>query len=131
MVASWSSRLEQLTVYSAAQMPHINRTGLSGMSQGSITEASAHLAATSAAASATREFCCREEVCLAWLTMRRGHPVRWIEDRREHLTANANCREHHYLITGYADRDGRLRGIDCEATVDSARVFVLSVLGMP
>ena len=48
-----------------------------------------------------------------------GHPVRWIEDRREHLTANANCREHHYIITAYADRNGKLRGIDCEATVDS------------
>ena len=60
-----------------------------------------------------------EEVCLAWLTMRRGHPVRWTEDRREHLTASSNCREHHYKITVYADRDGRLRGIDCEATVDS------------
>jgi carbon-monoxide dehydrogenase large subunit len=60
-----------------------------------------------------------EEVCLAWLTMRKGHPVRWIEDRREHLTASANCREHHYKITVYADRDGALRGIDCEATVDS------------
>ena len=51
--------------------------------------------------------------------MRCGHPVRWIEDRREHLTASANCREHHYKITVYADRDGTLRGIDCEATVDS------------
>src|SRR4051794_13388628 len=30
VIATWSSRLEQLTVYSAAQMPHINRTGLSG-----------------------------------------------------------------------------------------------------
>ena len=60
-----------------------------------------------------------EEVCLSWLAMQRGHPVRWIEDRREHLTASANCREHHYVITAYADRDGTLRGIDCEATVDS------------
>uniref|UniRef100_UPI003B3A7958 xanthine dehydrogenase family protein molybdopterin-binding subunit n=1 Tax=Rhodopseudomonas sp. TaxID=1078 RepID=UPI003B3A7958 len=60
-----------------------------------------------------------EEVCLSWLTMRLGHPVRWIEDRRENLTASANCREHHYKITVYADRDGKLRGIDCEATVDS------------
>jgi carbon-monoxide dehydrogenase large subunit len=60
-----------------------------------------------------------EEVCLAWLAMRKRHTVRWIEDRREHLTASANCREHHYKITVYADRDGRLRGIDCEATVDS------------
>ena len=60
-----------------------------------------------------------EEICLGWLAMRSGHPVRWIEDRREHLTASANCREHHYRITGYADRDGTLRGIDCEAIVDS------------
>jgi aerobic carbon-monoxide dehydrogenase large subunit len=60
-----------------------------------------------------------EEVCLGWLAIRLGHPVRWIEDRREHLTANANCREHHYIISAYADRNGKLRGIDCEATVDS------------
>jgi carbon-monoxide dehydrogenase large subunit len=60
-----------------------------------------------------------EEICLGWLAMRCGHPVRWIEDRREHLTAGANCREHHYRITAYADRDGTLRGIDCEAVVDS------------
>jgi len=51
--------------------------------------------------------------------MKRGHPVRWLEDRREHLTAGANCREHYYSITGYADRDGTLLGIDCEAVVDS------------
>jgi carbon-monoxide dehydrogenase large subunit len=60
-----------------------------------------------------------EDVCLGWLAMHAGHPVRWIEDRREHLTAGANCREHHYVITVYADRDGTLRGVDCEATVDS------------
>ena len=39
-----------------------------------------------------------------------AHPVRWLEDCREHLTANANCREHHYHITGYADRDGQAAG---------------------
>jgi carbon-monoxide dehydrogenase large subunit len=60
-----------------------------------------------------------EDVCLGWLAMRCGYPVRWIEDRREHLTAGANCREHHYNITVYADRDGKLRGVECEASVDS------------
>ena len=45
--------------------------------------------------------------------------MRWTEDRREHLTVSANCREHHYTITAYADRDGRLRGIECDAIVDS------------
>ena len=80
--------------------------------------ASASSRPTSAAASATKAFFSPEEVCLGWLAMRCGHPVRWLEDRREHLTANANCREHHYRITVYADRDGTLRGVDCEATVD-------------
>ena len=39
VVASWDTRLEQLLVYSATQMPHIVRTGLSdclGMDQGQI-----------------------------------------------------------------------------------------------
>jgi Molybdopterin-binding domain of aldehyde dehydrogenase len=60
-----------------------------------------------------------EEVVLAWATGKLGHPLRWIEDRRENLTAGANCREHHYRLTAYADRDGRLLGLDCEATVDA------------
>src|SRR3954462_7700031 len=118
VVASWSSRLEQLTVYTSAQMPHINRTGLSeclGLDHGNIRVISPDVGG----GFGYKGILLPEEVCLSWLTMRRGHPVRWIEDRREHLSAGANCREHHYLITGYADRDGRLRGIDCEATVDS------------
>ena len=60
-----------------------------------------------------------EEVCACWLAMRLGRPIRWIEDRHEHLTASANCREHHYEITAYADAEGRLLAVDCEATVDA------------
>ena len=67
---------------------------------------------------------CREEVALAWLARRTGRHVRWLEDCREHLTANANCREHHYRLTGYADRDGRLLALDCEATVDAGAYSV-------
>jgi aerobic carbon-monoxide dehydrogenase large subunit len=118
VVATWSNRLEQLTVYTAAQMPHINRTGLSGclgLDHGNIRVISPDVGG----GFGYKGILLPEEVCLSWLTMQRGHPVRWIEDRREHLTAGANCREHHYIITAYADRDGRLRGIDCEATVDS------------
>src|SRR5205085_1568667 len=60
-----------------------------------------------------------EEVALAWLCRRLGRPVRWIEDRREQLSANANCREHHYDIALYADDKGRILGLECDATVDS------------
>lgn len=118
VVAHWDRRLEQLIVYSATQMPHIVRTGLSeclGIDHGKIRVVSPDVGG----GFGYKGILLPEEIALGWLAMRCGFPVRWIEDRREHLTASADCREHHYRITGFADRDGRLRGIDCEATVDS------------
>ena len=118
VVASWDTRLEQLLVYSAAQMPHIVRTGLSeclGLDEGQVRV----IAPDVGGGFGYKGILLPEEICLSWLAMRCGHPVRWIEDRREHLTAGANCREHHYKITGYADIDGRLLAIDAEATVDA------------
>jgi carbon-monoxide dehydrogenase large subunit len=118
VVATFDHRLDQLTLYTGSQMPHIVRNGLSDcleMDQGQIRIVSPDVGG----GFGHKGILLPEEVCLSWLSMKRGFPVRWIEDRREHLTASANCREHHYKITVYADRDGTLRGIDCEATVDS------------
>jgi aerobic carbon-monoxide dehydrogenase large subunit len=118
VVAFWDTRLEQLTLYSACQMPHIVRTGLSeclGLDEGQVRV----IAPDVGGGFGYKGILLPEEICLGWLAMHCGHPVRWIEDRREHLVAGANCREHHYQITAYADRDGHLRGIDCEAVVDS------------
>ena len=60
-----------------------------------------------------------EEVCLGWLAMQlrpsgaldRG-PARAAHRQRQLPRAPLR-------ITGYADRDGRLLALDCEATVDS------------
>ena len=118
VVAYWDSRLHQLFVYSSTQMPHIVRTGLSeclGLDHGDIRV----IAPDVGGGFGYKGILLPEEVALCWLAIRCGHPVRWIEDRREHLTSSANCREHRYRITGYANGDGRLLGIECEATVDS------------
>ncbi|MEE8274021.1 MAG: molybdopterin cofactor-binding domain-containing protein, partial [Alphaproteobacteria bacterium] len=118
VVAHWDARLEQLVVYSATQMPHIVRSGLSeclGLDHGQVRV----VAPDVGGGFGYKGILLPEEVCLGWLAMNCGHPVRWIEDRREHLTASANCREHHYRITAYADARGRLLAIDAEATVDA------------
>ena len=118
VVCEWNRRLDQLVMYSAAQMPHINRAGLAeclGIDQGSIRV----IAPDVGGGFGYKGILLPEEVCLAWLCRKLGRPVRWIEDRREQLSAGANCREHHYDITVYADAGGRLLAIDCEATVDS------------
>lgn len=118
VVAHWDSRLELLTLHTAAQMPHIVRTGLAeclGLEQGQVRV----IVPDVGGGFGYKGILLPEEVCLAWLALHRGHPVRWIEDRREHLTASANCREHHYRITAYATREGKLLAVDAEATVDS------------
>jgi carbon-monoxide dehydrogenase large subunit len=123
VVAAWDTRREQLVVYSAAQMPHITRTGLCeclGLDHGQVRVIPPDVGG----GFGYKGLLLPEEVCLSWLTRRLGHPLRWIEDRREHLTATANCREHHYLITAYAEADGRLLAIDAEATVDSGAYSV-------
>ncbi len=118
VVAQWDRRLDQLVVISAAQMPHITRSGLAeclGLDHGKVRVISPDVGG----GFGYKGILLPEEVCLGWLAMHLQKPVRWLEDRREQLTANANCREHHYDLTVYADNDGRLLAIDCEATVDA------------
>ena len=118
VVAEWNARLEQLQVYSSAQMPHIVRSGLSeclGIDEGQIRV----IAPDVGGGFGYKGILLPEEVCLSWATRKLGFPLRWLEDRRENLTASANCREHHYILTAYADADGKLLALDAEATVDS------------
>jgi carbon-monoxide dehydrogenase large subunit len=118
VIAQWQSRLGQLVVTTSTQQPHIVRSGLAeclGIDEGQIRVISPDVGG----GFGYKGILLPEEVALAWATRKVGVPLRWIEDRREGLTANANCREHHYILTAYADADGRLLALDCEATVDS------------
>ena len=118
VVAEWDSRLEQLTVFSASQMPHIVRTGLSeclGLDHGKVRI----IAPDVGGGFGYKGILLPEEVAICWLAMQVRHPVRWIEDRREQLIANANCREHHYVVTAHAEETGKLVALEATAHVDS------------
>jgi carbon-monoxide dehydrogenase large subunit len=123
VVATWDERLQYLTVITSTQMLHAVQRGIAeclDMPDGSIRIISPDVGG----GFGYKGLLCREEVALAWVAKRIGEPVRWLEDARERLTANANCREHHYRITGYADGNGRLLAVDCEATVDAGAYSV-------
>ncbi|SHJ29761.1 carbon-monoxide dehydrogenase large subunit [Roseomonas rosea] len=118
VLAEWDPRLEQLIVTTSTQQPHVIRTGLSevlGLDEGQIRV----VAPDVGGGFGYKGILSPEEVVCCHLAMRLGRPVRWIEDRLEHLSANANCREHHYTVTAWADAGGRLLGVDVDATVDS------------
>ncbi|RAI46054.1 xanthine dehydrogenase family protein molybdopterin-binding subunit [Rhodoplanes roseus] len=117
VVAEWDSRLGQLVIHSSTQQPHVVRSGLAeclGLDEGQIRV----IAPDVGGGFGYKGILLPEEVALAFGTRRFGTPLRWLEDRRENLVAGADCREHHYRLTAYADSDGRLLGLDCEASVD-------------
>ena len=122
-IAWRDARLGYLTLVTSSQFPHCVQTGLAeclGLEDGEIRV----IAPDVGGGFGYKGVLTREEVVLAWLARRLDHPVRWIEDSREHLTANANCREHHYSITAWATRDGRLQAVDCIAHVDAGAYSV-------
>ncbi len=118
VLAEWDPRLEQLIVTTSTQMPHVTKTGLAdclGLDEGQVRIVSPDVGG----GFGYKGILLPEEIVCASIAMQLGRPVRWLEDRFEHLSAGANCREHHYVITAWADRAGKLLGVDCEATVDS------------
>jgi carbon-monoxide dehydrogenase large subunit len=116
-IAVWDTRLSQLTLHGATQFPHVVRNGLADCL--GLPEVQVRVASTDIGGGfGYKAILAGEEVALSWLALRCGHPVRWLEDRREQLVANANCREHHYRMTAYADKAGKLLAFEATAAVD-------------
>lgn len=117
VLAEWDSRLDQMIVTTSTQMPHVTRSGLAdclGLDEGQLRIVSPDVGG----GFGYKGILLPEEIVCAAIARRLGRPVRWLEDRFEQLI-NANCREHHYLITAWADHAGKLLGVECEATVDA------------
>jgi carbon-monoxide dehydrogenase large subunit len=117
VLAYWDDHDDQLVVVSSTQSPHMIRAGLSeflGLAQRRIRV----IAPDVGGGFGYKVVLQPEELCVAWLALTRRHPVRWTEDRREHLTAGANTRQHHYRVSAYADAEGKLLGVDAEITID-------------
>ena len=117
VLAEWDPRLEQMIVTTSTQMPHVTKSGLAdclGLDEGQVRIVSPDVGG----GFGYKGILLPEEIVCASIARMLGRPVRWLEDRFEQLTG-ANCREHHYVITAWADRAGKLLGVECEATVDA------------
>ena len=112
-LARYVAARDVLELYGAAKVPHRNRDAL------------ARMLGRSAAALVLKEgntgggFGVRGElypedflVCLA--ALRLGRPVKWIEDRREHMMAANHSRQQRHLARVAVDADGIILALDDE-----------------
>ena len=111
-------RLDEVVVYASTQTPHTMRVALGeclGLQENRIRV----VAPDVGGGFGPKARLYPEEIVLAALALELDHPVRWIEHRNEHLLTCAHSRDHYYQVTAYADRQGKILGIDCEITVDA------------
>lgn len=123
VMAYWDHPQDQLVVYTSTQVPHMIRTAIAqflGMKQEQVRVISPDVGGGFGYKCIVQQ----EELCVAWLAKQYKRPFRYLEDRREHLIAGANTREHHYEMTGYVSKTGKLLALDAKITINGGAYSV-------
>jgi len=98
-------------LYGAAKIPHVTRDLLArtlGRSPASVHLHEGHVGG----GFGIRGELYPEDVLVSLAALRFGRPVKWIEDRREHLMAANHSRQQRHRIRAAVDREGHILAID-------------------
>jgi len=100
----------ELDIFGMTKVPVFNRDLLAGML--GLDEALIHVHAIDAGGGfGIRGEFYPEDFLIPWLAITLGRPVKWAEDRAEHLMAANHSRQQHHRIAAAFDHDGRITGL--------------------
>ncbi len=111
VVARWDPLAERLTVWDTTQAPIPIRGGLAAML--GLNESQVRVVAPFIGGGFGPKIMMfyPEEVCVPWLAMRLGRPVKWIEDRSENFVATTQERGQIHDCKLAVAADGRILGL--------------------
>ncbi|MGV9847884.1 xanthine dehydrogenase family protein molybdopterin-binding subunit [Streptomyces sp. NPDC003442] len=116
-VAQWDAREEQLVLHTCTQTPHQVRTVASRCLR--LDERAVRVIVPDMGGGfGLKCVVGREEIATAAAALRLGRPVKWIEDRKDALSASFLAREQHYAARAAFDADGRILGLDADVVCD-------------
>jgi aerobic carbon-monoxide dehydrogenase large subunit len=115
LLAEWDG--ERLTMSGAAKLPFFNRRTLAAMMGLPETAVDYIEYDVGGGFGARGEFYPEDFLC-AFAARRYGHPIKWVEDRREHFMTIAHARDAEAEIEIALERDGTIRGIRGDIFVD-------------
>jgi carbon-monoxide dehydrogenase large subunit len=107
----------QLVVVTSTQSPHIARTALAralGRAEHSVRV----IAPDVGGGFGLKAHVYVEEIVVAWLAIRLGRRVGWLEDRWENLVAGYHSHDERVELTGGFNADGTIRAMDVRVTCD-------------
>jgi aerobic carbon-monoxide dehydrogenase large subunit len=112
-IARYDASSDVLEMYGAAKVPHWNRDNIArmlGRDPSTVHLLQGHVGG----GFGVRGELYPEDVLVCLAGLRLGRPVKWIEDRREHLIAANHSRQQHHHVRAAVDLEGRILGIDNE-----------------
>ena len=117
VLADWDVARRRMTVLGAAKVPFFNRDTLAAMLGLSPAEVDLIEGDVGGGFGARGEFY-PEDFLIPFAARHIGRPVRWLEDRREHLTAMNHAREADGELEIACRRDGTILGLRGEVFAD-------------
>jgi aerobic carbon-monoxide dehydrogenase large subunit len=112
-IARYEAARDVLELYGAAKVPHWNRDNIARMLRRS--PASVHLIEGHVGGGfGIRGELYPEDVLVCLAALRFDRPVKWIEDRREHLIAANHSRQQRHKVRAAVDAEGRILAIEDE-----------------
>jgi aerobic carbon-monoxide dehydrogenase large subunit len=112
-IARYDAARDVLELYGAAKVPHWNRDNIARMLRRA--PASVHLIEGHVGGGfGIRGELYPEDVLVSLAALRFDRPVKWIEDRREHLIAANHSRQQRHRVRAAVDREGRLLAVEDE-----------------
>ncbi|MGH9057521.1 MAG: xanthine dehydrogenase family protein molybdopterin-binding subunit [Acidimicrobiales bacterium] len=113
-VALWEPADRRLTLWSGTQVPHLLRNALAPLLD--LPEGRIRVVAPDVGGGfGTKSVVYPEDVALCLLARRLpGRPVKWVEDRIEHLSAATHAREHRYSLSAGFAPDATLLALDVD-----------------
>ena len=112
-IARYDAAHDMLELHGAAKVPHWNRAQIARMFGRALS--SVHLYEGHVGGGfGVRGELYPEDVLVCAAAMRLRRPVKWIEDRREHLIAANHSRQQCHHVRAAVDRDGRILAIEDE-----------------
>src|SRR6266849_2617991 len=117
LLAQWNAEQDRLTVYGAAKVAFVNRRVLA--KQMGLPESAIRMVENDVGGGfgARGEFY-PEDYLIPFAARLIGRPIKWIEDRREHLLATNHARDAECELEIACDRNGTILGLHGVAAVD-------------
>jgi len=118
VVADYDARTDTLTIWSSTQIVHWVRREVS-TALGMPEERVRCIAPDVGGGFGGKGHVYPEDILIAWLSKKLGRPIKWIEDRHEHILNAAHSRDNVYDVEIGFDSDGRILTVTSSFLVDS------------